>query len=76
MSEYQLFLHEREKIDLFLQKGYKIKTVTETLNGSLVEFEKYENHSEEKKNAILHIVTPNARKYFVAKLIQQQNVKV
>ena len=75
MSEYQLFLKEKEQIDLFLQKGYKIKTVTETLNGSLVEFEKIKKPGDEKNKGILHIITPNARKYFVAKLIQQQNVK-
>ena len=71
MSEYQQFLQEREQIDFLIDKGYKIKNITENLNGAVVEFEKVES-SDEKSFETLHIQTPNARKYFSVKLIQQQ----
>lgn len=71
MSEYQLFLKEREQIDFLIDKGYKIKTINENLNGAVVEFEKVEK-SNEKSNETLYIQTPNARKYFSVKLMQQQ----
>lgn len=73
MSEYQQYLQEREKMDLLIQKGYKIKKVTENLSGAMVEFEKSESQSKETKSETLHIVTPNARKYFSVKLIQQRH---
>ena len=43
MSDYQQFLQERDQIDFLLQKGYKIKKITENLNGALVDFEKGKN---------------------------------
>jgi broad-specificity NMP kinase len=73
MSEYQLFLQERDRIDSLIQKGYKIKKITENLSGAMVEFEKSESQSKETKRETLQIVTPNARKYFSVKLIQQRN---
>lgn len=72
MSEYQQFLQERDRIDFLIQKGYRIKKVTEHLNGDTVEFEKCENNMEETEVETLHISTPNGRKYFSVKLIQQQ----
>lgn len=72
MSEYQQFLQERDRIDFLIQKGYKIKKITENLSGAIVEFEKSESHNKEMKRETLHIVTPNARKYFSVKLIQQK----
>ena len=71
MSEHQQFLREREHIDFLIDKGYKIKNITENLYGALVEFEKVENN-DEKSLETLQIQTPNARKYFSVKLIQQQ----
>ncbi|MBD1382486.1 hypothetical protein [Metabacillus arenae] len=70
MSEYNQFLQERERIDFLLQKGYKIKNITENLSGAFVEFEKIEEPHEE--NETLHILTPDARKYFSVVLIKQQ----
>jgi hypothetical protein len=67
MSEYQQFLQERDRIDFLIQKGYRIKKVTETLNGDMVEFEKDKEEVE-----ILQVSTPNARKYFSVKMIQQK----
>ena len=70
MSDYQQFLQERDQMDFLLQKGYKIKKVTENLNGALVDFEKGKN------TETLHIGTAEGRKYFSVKLIQQQKAEV
>ncbi|WP_453990235.1 hypothetical protein [Bacillus nitroreducens] len=66
MTEYQLFLHERDRIDFLLQKGFTITNVIENLSGAFVEFTK------EDEKETLHIVTPDARKYFAVMLIKQQ----
>ena len=66
MSDYQQFLQERDQIDFLLQKGYKIKKVTENLSGAIVDFEKSED------TETLHILTAEARKYLSVKVIQQQ----
>ncbi|MFT4412288.1 hypothetical protein ACLM5H_00375 [Fredinandcohnia humi] len=68
MSEYQLFLQERDRIDFLLQKGYKITGIVENLSGAFVDFE---NGKEDDKET-LHIVTPEGRKYFSVVLIKQQ----
>jgi hypothetical protein len=70
MSEHQQFLHEREKIDDLLQKGYRIKKVTESFSGDIVQFEKGRNPEEEKIEETLLILTPKGRKYFSVKIIQ------
>ncbi|AGK53984.1 hypothetical protein [Bacillus sp. 1NLA3E] len=72
MSEYQQFLKERNQIDSLMQSGFKITQITENLNGSIVIFSK--NRSDNQGNIIetLQISNANARKYFSAKLIQQQ----
>lgn len=67
MSEYKAFLQERDRIDFLVGEGYKITNITEHLNGDFVEFTK----SEEEKET-LHIITPEARKYFSVILINQQ----
>lgn len=66
LSEYEVFLQERDQVDFLIQKGYKITNVVENLNGSNVEFVK----GEEKE--IVHLITPEGRKYFVVLLINQQ----
>ncbi|MEH7226248.1 hypothetical protein V7112_20750 [Bacillus sp. JJ1566] len=66
MSEYQVFLQERDKIDFLLQKGYKMTNIIENLSGAFVEFE----NNDEKET--LHIITPEGRKYFAVMLIKQQ----
>ncbi|MFD2130811.1 hypothetical protein ACFSKI_06115 [Pseudogracilibacillus auburnensis] len=68
MSEYKTFLQERDRIDFLVQKEYKITNVTESLNGAFVELE---NVAEDEKE-MLHIITPEGRKYFAVVLIQQQ----
>lgn len=72
MSDYQLFLQERDQIDSFYQEGYKIFSITENLNGAIVVFEKKGSSKKEVKTETLHITTANARKYFAVKLIMQQ----
>ncbi|RFB18071.1 hypothetical protein DZB84_03925 [Bacillus sp. HNG] len=66
MSEYQIFLQERDKIDFLLQKGYKMTSVIENLSGAFVDFE----NNVQKET--LHIITPEGRKYFAVMLIKQQ----
>jgi len=66
MTEYQIFLQERDKIDFLLQKGYKMTSVIENLSGAFVDFEG--NGQKET----LHIITPEGRKYFAVMLIKQQ----
>jgi hypothetical protein len=70
LSNYQQFLNEREKIDLLIQKGYRIKYVNENLSGAFVEFEN--KSQEEKRNVTHHVLTADARKYFSVILIKQQ----
>lgn len=76
MSEYQQFLQERDRIDNLLQKGFIIKHITENLSGAFVEFEKRKNHDDESNNETLHIITPEARKYFSVILIKQQTENI
>jgi hypothetical protein len=73
MSDYQQFLQEQGQIDLFFQKGFKIRSVTENLNGTIVEFVKKIPDNEAEIIKTLQISTANARKYFSVKLIQQQH---
>jgi hypothetical protein len=72
MSDYQLFLKERDLVDYYIQKGFQIKTITENLSGAYVLFEK-KNSNGEMETKTIHILTPAARKYFTVKVIQQQN---
>lgn len=76
MSEYGQFLQECEQIDLMLATGYEFKKVIETLDGTFIQFEKKQGKSKELLVENLLIQTANARKYFAAKLIQQQKENV
>lgn len=67
MSENKQFLEERDKIDFLIQKGYRIHSVNEHLNGASVTFV----HPDGKETETLLIATPNARKYFSSLLIKQ-----
>jgi hypothetical protein len=69
MSDHQQFLNEKEKVNFLLQKGYKIQSINENLNGSYVDFV----HPNDKKKETLHIQTANGRKYFSSILIKQNN---
>ena len=65
MSEHLQSTEEIEKIDDFLDSGYKIKYVYENLSGLFVEF------ARQKEVVLLQILTADARKYFSAKLQEQ-----
>lgn len=67
MSDYQQFLDERDKIDILIQKGYRINAVSEHLNGTTVEF----MHPDGRLKDTLLIGTPNARKYYSIILMKQ-----
>ncbi|KAB2493687.1 hypothetical protein HPB58_04905 [Priestia filamentosa] len=60
MSEYALYKKERKDIDRLIQDGYKITHVLENLSGAFLTFK----HSE-KAEENLHILTADARKYFM-----------
>ncbi|AZU62179.1 hypothetical protein [Neobacillus mesonae] len=67
MSEYQQYLAERDKIDFYIQKGYRIHQVKEHLNGATVEFV----HPNGNVSETVLIGNANARKYFSSLLIKQ-----
>lgn len=67
MSDYQQYLNERDKLDFFIQKGFRINAVHEHLDGASVEL--YHPISKDKESLI--IGTANARKYFSSLLIKQ-----
>ncbi|MHC0035589.1 hypothetical protein [Pseudoneobacillus sp. C159] len=69
MSEHQLFLAERDKIDFLIQKGYRIGFILENLNGAYVDF----FHPDSEQKETIHVGTANGRKYFSSILIQQNS---
>jgi len=71
MSTYRDFLIERNQIDSLVKKGYKIKSVRETLDGAYVDFE---NQDEEEKFITLHIMNADARKYFGVLIVKQLGI--
>ncbi len=71
MREHQHYLIEREKIDYFIDRGYRINGITENLSGAFIEFKLIDRKSEEESTEILHIQTADGRKYFSALLLKQ-----
>ncbi|MFP3918175.1 hypothetical protein U5N28_10220 [Lysinibacillus telephonicus] len=63
MSEYAMFLEEKNKIDYFFDHGYQIQSLFENLSGTFVEF------SLNEENVQLQLVTPEGRKYIGTKLM-------
>ncbi|WP_078379587.1 hypothetical protein [Sutcliffiella halmapala] len=70
MSDYQQFLAERDKIDFFINKGFRIKDVEENLEGAFLLLENRTNQ-EKPQEETLHIKHADSRKYFTSILIQQ-----
>jgi hypothetical protein len=68
MSDYQFFLHERDKIDFYIGKGFRILQVKEDLDGAVILFDNPVSGIQET----IHIGTADARKYFSGLLIQQK----
>lgn len=62
MSDHLLSVDEMKQLDVFLDKGYKVKNVYENLSGMFIEFER------QKEEVRLQILTADARKYVAAKL--------
>ncbi len=60
MSEFKLYMVEKQKIDEFIAEGYRISTVKETWNGDEVEF----IHPHQDQPILLRIQTAEGRKYF------------
>ena len=71
MREHQQYLIEREKIDYFIDRGYRINGITENLSGAFIEFNLKDVKTDEISNETLHIQTANGRKYFSALLLKQ-----
>ncbi|SDN01865.1 hypothetical protein SAMN04487897_101809 [Paenibacillus sp. yr247] len=66
MSEYEQFKLEKQKLDDFVAQKFKIVGVKEDLNGAWLDLE-----HPGGETANLHLITANARKYYVALLIAQ-----
>ncbi|MBU9712024.1 hypothetical protein KS419_09760 [Bacillus tamaricis] len=70
MSEYQEYITEREKFDFFMEQGFKIIEVNESLSGDIVKLKLEEKDIVEN----LHIKTANGRKYYTNIMIMQLNL--
>jgi hypothetical protein len=71
MSDYQQYLAERDKIDFFINKGFKIKNVEENLEGAFLFLENDITMEDKPQEETLHIKHADSRKYFASILIQQ-----
>lgn len=71
MREHEQYVVEREKIDYFIDRGYRINGITENLEGAFIEFKLNNDNTEEDSVETLHIKTANGRKYFSALLLKQ-----
>ncbi|MGJ9457437.1 hypothetical protein [Oceanobacillus sp. CF4.6] len=69
MSNYQEFIEEKQEIDALLKDNYRIKKITGTLEGDVVEFEKQGEFAV--KRSIL-LTNPDSRKYVTTLLIKKQ----
>jgi len=69
MSSFKEFALERETIDSYQDRGYKISQVTESLDGAHVEFVHQEN-GEDKQTLLLG--TADGRKYLSSIVFEQQ----
>lgn len=67
MSDHQQFLKERDEIDVLVTQGFRIKEVSENLDGAFVTF----SHSQTNEIRNMVVGTANARKYFSTVLIKQ-----
>ncbi|MDX8291310.1 hypothetical protein SLL00_15980 [Metabacillus indicus] len=66
MSDYQEYLAERDKMDYYLGKGWKISSVIENLSGAFLVFK-----NQDDSEAEMQVKTADGRKYFSAMLIAQ-----
>ncbi|MBB6450070.1 hypothetical protein HNR44_002048 [Geomicrobium halophilum] len=66
MSEYNNYIAEKEKIDRYVNEGYRITDVSEDLSGALLTL-----MDKRGKSETLRIGNADARKYFSVLLLQQ-----
>lgn len=64
MGEHQIFLAEKKQIDELVERGFQITKADENLSGAFVYFKKQRQDQREPEPAMLHLRTPEARKYF------------
>lgn len=69
MSNYDVFLTEKLRIDDLVKNGYVITGTQGTLDGDIVEFE---NKAKTSKKEIILLTTPDSRKYFTILYMKQQ----
>lgn len=67
MHEHELFLKEKEEIDMLLQNHCKIVRVKENLSGAFVSFQ-LADQADEERITTLHLLTPDARKHLTNQL--------
>lgn len=72
LSDYQQYITEKDKIDFFINKGFRIKDVEENLEGSFLVLEMKDGHKNILHEETLHIKHADSRKYFASLLIKQQ----
>ncbi|HLR03584.1 MAG TPA: hypothetical protein VK111_12630 [Virgibacillus sp.] len=72
MSNYDVFLTEKLRIDNLVKNGYVITGTQGTLDGDIVEFE---NKAKTSKKETILLTTPDSRKYFTILYMKQQNQK-
>ena len=70
MSNYDVFLTEKLRIDDLVKNGYVITGTQGTLDGDIVEFE---NKAKTSKKETILLTNPDSRKYFTILYMKQQN---
>lgn len=66
MSAFADFEKEKLRIDQFLDNGYIVIAIQESLEGALIKFTKDRSTSEHDD---LHLITADARKYLTTRLL-------
>lgn len=70
MSNYDVFLSEKLRMDDLVKGGYIITGTQGTLDGDIVEFE---NKTKTSKKETMLLTNPDSRKYFTTLYIKQRN---
>jgi len=70
LSNYDVFLTEKLRIDDLVKNGYVITGTQGTLDGDVVEFE---NKAKTSKKETILLTNPDSRKYFTILYMKQQN---
>lgn len=70
LSNYDVFLSEKLRMDNLVKGGYTITGTQGTLDGDIVEFE---NKTKTSKKETILLTNPDSRKYFTTLYIKQRN---